>query len=310
MARIIPLKALQAFEVAGRHQSIKKAADELYVTTGAISQQIKILEDYLDLQLFVRMNKSVKLTDAGKKCLPLLSQGFEQLHEAVEVAKSFKDDKIVSVTVSPAFGFKWLMPRLDKFQSSYPEIDLKIDTSTRAVDFLHEDIDLAIRYGPLPKSEKGLHVEPLAQEEIFPVCSPLLLNKEQLNAPCLKLLQQCPLIHLEGRAADREFPNWNRWFEHHNEKQPAEAHSLTFSSSSMVLQAAIDGHGVALGSSVLAAADLAAGRLIRISDDSLDTQYSYYLICAQATSEKAEIKQFISWLTEQMSLPVAGGEQV
>ncbi|MGI1669859.1 MAG: transcriptional regulator GcvA [Neptuniibacter sp.] len=308
MARIIPLKALQAFEVAGRHQSIKKAADELCVTTGAISQQIKILEDYLDLQLFVRMNKSVKLTDVGKKCLPLLSQGFERLHEAVEIANSFKDEKIVSVTVSPAFGFKWLMPRLDKFQNSYPEIDLKIDTSTRMVDFLHEDIDLAIRYGPLPKSEKGLHVEPLAQEEIFPVCNPMLLSEEQQINPGLELLNQYPLIHLEGRASDRDFPDWNRWFEHHNDQQQPEAQSLTFNSSSMVLQAAIDGHGVALGSSVLAAADLDAGRLIRISNDNMNTLYSYYLICAQATYEKEEIKQFIGWLTEEMSLPIAHGD--
>ena len=179
MRRLPPLKALQAFESAGRHQSIKQAADELSVTTGAVSQQIKQLEQYLGVTLFHRMNKAVRLTPAGKACLPYLEQGFNKLLEGVAQARASGEHPIISISVAPTFGFKWLLPRLEHFKSAHPDIDLRIDTSTRNIDFLHEEIDLAIRYGPV--KEQGLFTEELAKEVVSPVCSPRLDRQINTN---------------------------------------------------------------------------------------------------------------------------------
>lgn len=345
MRRLPPLKALQAFEAAGRHQSIKQAADELCVTTGAVSQQIKALEDYLGLELFIRFNKAVRLTEAGRACLPLIKKGFNHLHEGIEEAQRCAGQELISVSVAPTFGFKWLLPRLDHFQQVHPDIDLKIDTSTRLVDFIHEDVDLAIRYGPVDRTvcaqkagaqkaghqktgsqktgehktgrDKGMHIELLAQEEVFPVCSPHLLarlrsegilgsgesNFEGLRHEGLRHedLRHFALLHFDGRAEDRDFPDWQQWLQQHSLADIPLNYGLRFTSSSMVLQAAIDGQGVAMASSVLAADDLRAGRLVRLYSDSLRAQHHYYLICTPYTSQRQDIQLFIDWIKAEMS---------
>ena len=264
MTRLPPLKALRAFEAAGRHESLKKAAEELHVTTGAISQQIKLLEEHLGVDLFRRLSKSVRLTEAGKASLPIIGEAFELLNQGVIAAQNYRSGSIISVSVAPSFGMKWLLPRLDQFCKAHPEIDLKVDASTREVDFAHEEVDLAIRYGPI--KERGMHVEELADEEVFPVCSPRLL--ERPGQPSLELtspaqLADFTLLHLERRRNDDRFPNWQQWLEKVGEKDLDYHHGPSFSMSNMVLQAAVDGQGIAMGSSVLAADDLKAGRLIR-----------------------------------------------
>ena len=302
MRRLPPLKALQAFEVAGRHQSLKKAADELHVTTGAISQQIKQLEDHLGIELFKRLNKSVRLTNAGRACLPYLQEGFASLYEAVSKARGFNSEDLITVSVAPSFGAKWLLPRLELFRHVHPDIDLRIDASTRLVDFSHEDVDLAIRYGPT--REKGMYVELLTEEEVFPVCSPRLLEKpkyRKIGTHQPEILTHFPLLHLDGRSSDDHFPDWSQWLEAANIANLTLKHGPRFSMSSMVLQAAIDGQGIAMGSSVLAAEDLQAGRLIRLFDQSLTARYSYYLICTKHTSQRPAIVRFIHWLKQEIT---------
>lgn len=296
MRRLPPLKALQAFESAGRHQSIKKAAEELSVTTGAVSQQIKQLEQYLGMELFHRMNKSVRLTDAGKTCLPYLEEGFAKLSEGIAQAQASAAHPMISVSVAPTFGFKWLLPRLEHFKSNHPDIDLRIDTSTRPIDFLHEEIDLAIRYGPV--REKGLYVEELTHEDVFPVCSPRLIEGPITPHD----LNQFPLLHLDGRTEDPDFPGWSQWFKsigldpQHFQRGPR------FSSSSMVLQAAIDAQGIAMGSSVLAADDLRAGRLIRLFPDaSLTARFSYCLLSTDRIQRRPDIQRFVSWIRGELT---------
>lgn len=299
MHRLPPLKALQAFESAGRHQSIKQAANELAVTTGAVSQQIKQLEQYLGVTLFHRMNKSVRLTAAGKVCLPYLEEGFNKLLEGVAQAKASGGHPIISISVAPTFGFKWLLPRLEHFKTIHPYIDLRIDTSTRDIDFLHEEIDLAIRYGPV--KEKGLSVEDLTQEVVSPVCSPRLIadtiSPEQLI--------NYPLLHLEGRSGDPDFPDWSQWIKSLNLDALSFQHGPRFNSSSMVLQAALDGQGVAMGSSVLAADDLLAGRLVRLFPESqLTAKYSYRLLSTELIRQRPDVQRFVEWLKKEINTEI------
>ena len=147
MIRLPPLNSLRAFESAGRHLSFSKAAHELNVTPGAISQQIRALEDFLDTPLFKRRNRLIVLTDEGQLCLPLVSEGFTNLTEAVEAVRRHRSDEPLTITSAPSFISKWLIPRLDKFKSRHPGIDVRIDASSRLVDFVHENIDVGIRFG-------------------------------------------------------------------------------------------------------------------------------------------------------------------
>ncbi|EAQ67699.1 transcriptional regulator, LysR family protein [Marinomonas sp. MED121] len=294
MKRLPPLKAMQAFEAAGRHQSLKKAADELCVTTGAISQQIKLLEAHLEVELFKRLNKSVRLTEAGRACLPLIEQGFELLGDAAAKAQTYSEQKLITISVAPSFGAKWLLPRLEQFRRKHPDIDLRIDASTRLIDFAHDDVDISIRYGAI--KEKGMHVEALSHEELFPVCSPHLMTQ----CASLEALSDYPLLHLERRSADKSFPGWAEWIEENGLNKEAFKHGPRFSMSSMVLQAAIDGQGVAMASSVLAADDLKTGRLIRLFPQSLRAKYHYHLICTKNLSQRADVVKFIDWIKQEI----------
>jgi LysR family glycine cleavage system transcriptional activator len=297
MRRLPPLKALRAFEAAGRHESLKLAADELHVTTGAVSQQIKLLEEFLGVDLFKRLNKSVRLTEAGRASLPLIAGGFELLNQAVSRAQEFGNQNLITISVAPSFGAKWLLPRLELFRKAHPDIDLRVDASTRLVDFSLEDVDLAIRYGP-PK-ERGMHLEALTDEVIFPVCSPRLLERGCVFNRPADLAGQT-LLHFEGRADDREFPGWNQWLAAAAVPQLEVVNGPRFSMSSMVLQAAMDGQGIALGSSVLAADDLRAGRLVRLFETNVRAKHNYYLICTRNTFNRPDIQRFVRWIKAEM----------
>ncbi|ANG64329.1 LysR family transcriptional regulator [Marinobacterium aestuarii] len=298
MRRLPPLKALRAFEAAGRHESLKQAADELHVTTGAVSQQVKLLEEFLGVDLFKRLNKSVRLTEAGRAALPLIESGFELLNQAVTRAQEFGNQNLITISVAPSFGAKWLLPRLELFRKAHPDIDLRVDASTRLVDFSYEDVDLAIRYGP-PK-ERGMHLEALTDEIVFPVCSPRLLERGKVFRQPQDLAGQT-LLHFEGRADDREFPGWGHWLGAAGVASLEVVNGPRFSMSSMVLQAAMDGQGIALGSSVLAADDLRAGRLVRLFDVSVQAQHSYYLICTRNTLNRPDIQRFVQWIKQEMT---------
>jgi LysR family glycine cleavage system transcriptional activator len=173
MARSLPpLNALRAFEAAGRHLSLTKAAAELHVTPAAISHQVKSLEEWLGVPLFRRLNRAILLTDAGQGCLKGLRDGFDRLSEAVESVRVHAATGPLTVSVAPSFASKWLVPRLDVFRRAHPQIDVRIDASTRLADFSRDDIDLAIRYGR--GHYPGLGIDRLLTEEVFPVCSPKL----------------------------------------------------------------------------------------------------------------------------------------
>src|SRR6202049_2102497 len=175
-----PLSALRAFEAAARHMSFSKAADELSVTPAAISHQVHALEEDLGVRLFNRLNRSVELTASARVLLPGLSEAFAGIQSSVRRLRAHNDTGTLTVTASPSFAAKWLVPRLHRFQTASPEIDVRISATDEVVDLNRGDFDIAIRYGG--GRYPGLDVEPLLKNEVFPACSPRLLE----NGPPLR----------------------------------------------------------------------------------------------------------------------------
>lgn len=290
-----PLNALRAFEVAARHLSFTKAADELHVTPAAVSQQVKTLEDFAGTPLFRRLTRALRLTEAGRSVLPLLQEGFEKLAEAGEVLRQREDERVLTVSVPPTFGAKWLVPRLDRFYRNYPEYDLRIDATDRRVDFKLENVDLALRYGA--GRYPGLDSECLLSEIAFPVCSPSLLEGEHpLRTP--HDLRYHTLLHVQWATESVAAPSWRMWLRAAGiEDIPAER-GPHFNLESMAVQAAINGQGVALVTGAPVASDLAEGRLVRPFPDEINqsTKFCYYLVYPGGRLNLAKVAAFREWI--------------
>jgi LysR family transcriptional regulator, glycine cleavage system transcriptional activator len=288
-----PLNALRAFEAAARHLSFKKAADELHVTPAAIGHQIKNLEDFLGVALFRRLNRAVLLTDAAQVCLPDLREGFERLAAGVGRLKTHGGRGVLVASVAPTFAIKWLVPRLTRFQAQYPEITVRIETTTTVVDLMRSGIDLAIRYcgevGP------GLAAETLFDEEIAPVCAPLLMAGEHpLRRP--EDLTMHTLIYLEGESTDPSQPSWQTWLEAAGVTGVELGRGLHFTQTVTAAQAAIDGQGIALLGQTCLLDDLAAGRLIRPFAIGFPAAYAYRIVSPEAAFHRPNVTAFCTWL--------------
>src|SRR5947208_15183291 len=170
-----PLGALRAFEAAARHMSFSRAAAELHVTPAAVSHQIHALEQDLGVKLFHRMNRSIELTSSAQILLPGWSDAFAGIQASVRRLRAHNDTGTLTVTAPPSFAAKWLVVRLHRFQERWPEIDVRISATDNVVDLGAGDFDLAIRYGS--GRYPGLHVEPLLKNEVFPACSPRLVEE-------------------------------------------------------------------------------------------------------------------------------------
>ena len=285
--RLPPLNAMRAFEAAARHLSFTKAADELNVTQAAISHQVKALEERLGVVLFRRLNRALLLTDAGQGYLPPLREAFDRMAEATERLSAHDARRTLTVTTLPSIAAKWLVPRLGRFRETHPDIDVRIDASLHLTDFARENVDVALRYGR--GKWDGMRTDRLMTEDFFPVCGPALLaGRHPLREPA-DILHHT-LLHDDSRT------DWTMWFLAAGIEGGEPTRGPAFTDSSLVLQAAVDGQGVALGRSALAAADLAAGRLVRPFDISLEAEFAYYLVCPQATAEHPKIASFRAWL--------------
>ena len=298
--RLPPLNALKAFEAAGRHLSFTKAANELHVTPAAISHQVKALEDYLGLQLFRRLPRGLLLTDAGQTCLPGIGKSFDGLVAAVDSLRGLEKGGVLTVSVLPSFAAKWLVPRLDQFHCLHPEIDLHVSSTIRPVDFARDNVDVAIRYGL--GRWPGLRIDLLRTEELFPVCSPALLDgPHPLKTP--DDLRYHTLLHDESWKTIfvDEYPEWDTWLAAAgvHDIDPTRGPALT--PSDMVIQAAINGQGVALGRSVLVEADLADGRLVKPFDLTIPVDYAYYVVCSETTADRPKVAAFRDWILEETS---------
>jgi len=293
---IPPLSALRAFEASARHLSFSKAADELHVTPAAISHQIHALEEDLGVKLFHRMNRSIELTASARVLFPGLSEAFAGIQSSVRRLRAHNDTGTLTVTASPSFAAKWLVLRLHRFQRQYPQVDVRISATDEIVDLTKGDFDIAIRYGC--GKYAGLDVELLFTNEVFPACSPqLLAASPPLHTP--EDLPRHTLIHDQAVERDPLVPTWPMWLKAAGVKDIPAPAGLTFNSIYLALDAAIAGHGVVLAYSTIAAADLAAGRLVRLFSLALPDQFAYYIVTAPGTLERPKVRAFRNWLREE-----------
>lgn len=290
--RLPPLNALRAFETAARHMNFSRAADELSVTPGAVSQQIQNLEDYVGAALFKRTPKGLLLTDAAQTALPALREAFDRLGEAASMLTAAVDGRRVTVSAAPSFTAKWLMPRLGKFEAAHPEVDVWLSAGMELVDFANGEVDIAIRYGA--GRYPGLEVVRLMSETVVPVASPALLADKPLKTP--EDLAQHVLLHDGSPDADDSCPDWSMWLAARGIKGVDGTRGPRFNQSSLVIEAAMNGRGVALAKRALAQADIDAGRLVDPLQISTAVDFAYYVVHPKAKGRLPQVKAFVRWI--------------
>ncbi|MEX0922156.1 MAG: transcriptional regulator GcvA [Rhodovibrionaceae bacterium] len=305
--RLPPLNALRAFEAAARHLSFTKAAEELHVTPAAVSQQVKALEDYCGVQLFRRLTRALMLTDAGQAVLPALKESFDLLGDVTERLMADQKAGILTVSVAPSFGSKWLVPRLERFRQAHPDFDVRIDANDALANFAVDGVDIAIRYGR--GVYDNLRADCLITEISYPVCSPKLLE----SGPPLKHprdLAGHTLIHVQWKMEQEHAPNWRMWLRAAGVEGVDAERGTRFSADSMAVQAAIEGHGIALAGSALVGDDLREGRLIRPFPPSVceATTFCYYVVYPETKAENPKVAAFRDWLMEEAARAEDGGE--
>jgi len=304
---IPPLNPLRAFEVAARHLSFTRAADELFVTPSAVSHQIKTLEENLGIALFVRDTKSLALTAAGKAYLPGIQEAFKQVMYATQQLRQSQGTPSLKINLPPTFAVKWLIPRMRRFMQAYPDIDLEISTSKHMVDFTREDFDMAVRYGR--GIYPGLHSELCLPVEVFPVCSPALMQGEHpLRTPAD--LKHHVLLHDNSTYSDVSNPDWGMWLEHAGVSDVDVTRGPSFWPSHLVIAAAVDGLGVALVKKNWVMKDLADGLLVRPFDVTLPVEFSYFMVYPQDRAADARIAAFVSWVHEERSKDEAAAQSL
>jgi LysR family glycine cleavage system transcriptional activator len=289
------LVALRCFEVAARRLSFQAAAEELCVTPTAVSHQIRRLEKRLGLKLFLRLNRNVVLTDIGRELANRLHDAFGVVDRALEIAVEPRRSPI-QVSAMPSLAAKWLAPRLHRFESRYPKWSVRLSAADHLVNFAREDVDVGVRYGS--GRYKGLHVEALMHAVAFPVCSPLVLNaRKPLRDP--SDLRHYTLLHDETSMAADGIPNWRTWLEASAAGKVRADRGPVFGGVHLALEAAIAGHGIALGLSPLVADDLASGRLIRPFKFEMCSSFSFWIVCAKNRAQDAKIRAFRGWLVAE-----------
>jgi LysR family transcriptional regulator, glycine cleavage system transcriptional activator len=294
-----PLNALRAFEAAARHLSLTKAALELNVTPGALSHQIRGLEDHLGLKLFDRGVRSITLTAAGKALHPGLQAGFLHIRDALASLNTLGDTRVFVISTSPGFTSKWLAPRLYRFSLAHPEIDVRVSSSINNANFTTDGVDAAVRNLPVDaKSDEALEVEKLVDQFLVPVCSPAFVERYgPFTSP--DMLKGVPLIHDDSLSSRAVMPTWADWFAAAGVRDADVSHGLRFNTADHALDATVEGAGVLLAGDVLAYDDLRTGRLVMPFDLTLPSGRCYSFVCPKKRRDSANVQVFRAWLREE-----------
>ena len=285
-----PMGSLRFFEAAGRHRSFSRAARELGLTASAITHQVKTLESYLEGKLFARHRHGITLTERGASYLVDVQRILSELGAATRRHRNRQGAGLLKIVAVEIFAEKWLMPRLAQFQSAYPEVVVEFETDHREVDLVRRDFDLWIACTREVKA--GLRVDTLFEDTLVPVCSPGLLaakgRPERAND-----LNRFPLLyHLEWQD------DWAIWFARQHAPAADLAKAMGFRLYSMVIQAAVDGMGVALGHSRMIAPEVQSGRLVTLLDAPVAAPGRYLLATRPGSEEKPEVRAFRAWLLD------------
>jgi len=295
MVHISHLNGLKAFDAAARYLSFTKAGEELGVTPAAVGQQVRLLEEYLGVQLFERQKKRLILSERGRSVLPEIREGLDKLVSALNKLKKDRRRQTLVVSTAPSFASKWLMPRIEEFRSCYPDVDIKVDVTERLVDFGREPIDVAIRYGK--GHYPGMRSELLMSETIFPVCSPRLVNAIG-GFSSESDIRRLTLLHDETLNFEAGYPNWSRWCDEHGLRDLDTSRGLRFNSSVLATQAAVEGLGVSLGRSVIVEDDLMQRRLLEPFSERMASPFSYFIVRPDVVSANPLTDPFACFLLD------------
>jgi LysR family glycine cleavage system transcriptional activator len=294
--RLPPLNALRAFEAAARLGSFVAAAGELRVSAAAVSQQVRRLESYLDTRLFQRLPRGLALTEQGRDYLPELSAGFDLLGESTVRLRARRADGVLTLTTLAAFANGWLLPRLHRFRERAPRIDVVLRTSRQLMDFRRDAIDLAIRFAPSPG--RGLSGELLCREELFPVASPQLFGGGRVP-DTLAALAGYPLLHDTDAGSEQPWLGWRGWFERAGLAAADISRGPQFSDSIVLIGAAVAGLGIAIGRAPHVAPLLARGQLVRVTQETWVSPWSYFLTAPPAHFKRPVVRAFVDWALEE-----------
>jgi LysR family transcriptional regulator, glycine cleavage system transcriptional activator len=294
------LSALRAFEAAARHLSLTNAAREMHVTAGALSHQIRGLEDLLGVKLFERRVRAIALTAAGKQLYPGLQTGFAQIREALESFNAAEQPNVLVVSTSPGLTAKWLSPRLYRFGAAHPEIDVRISASLVNANFATDGIDLALRNMAInPEPDRAIEIEKLFDISFIPVCSPSLIDKYG-PIKTARDLARMPLIHDETLKARIAVADWRDWFKAAGVQDVDLRRGLRFNSADHALDAAGEGAGVLLSHDLLAYDDLRTGRLIIPVRLSIATERAFHLVWAKGRKPSETALAFRKWVKREI----------
>lgn len=291
-----PLNALRAFEAAARHSSFAKAAIELNVTPGALSHQIRGLEDLLGLRLFERRARGIALTPQGRVLYPGLQAGFGLIHDAVASLRASTTNKVLVLSTPPGLTSKWLAPRLYRFAEKHPDIELRIASSVAYANFSSDGVDVAIRNVAAPRpGDTTLVYEKLLDVDMVPVCSAKLCARlGPFNAGTG--MDKVPLIHDDQLAGQAEVPTWADWFGVACIDGGDVGRGLRFSNADHALDAALEGAGMLLTHAILAHDELRSGRLVMPLDVVIPSKRAYYFVYPKAKRSERPVQAFRDWL--------------
>ena len=295
--RLLQLNALRAFEVAARHRSLAKAAEELAVTPAAIHHQVKSLEENLGVSLFTRSGNNLALTQAAAAVLPTLEGAFDLLSLVTEQLKQYTKEGMLRIATCPAFGQKWLVPRLSRFKNDFPQIDLRISNIDRLPELSNTEIDIAVFYSCSQSVEQHeALIDLLLHDEVFPVCSPAFGREHRLDSEHdLKLAQ----VIQDNQLMNERKIGWSDWFK--SGVNPCFGDALQVDTTILAIESAIAGNGVVLAPSSLVQHDIAVGRLVRLFKRSLASSGGYHVAHLNAVAEQPMVIAFREWLFAEVS---------
>ncbi|ARM16215.1 MULTISPECIES: LysR substrate-binding domain-containing protein [Rhizobium] len=300
LARLPPLTSLRAFVATARHLNFIRAAEELHVTSAAVGQQIRLLEDYLGQSLFHRARGQLHLTPAGLSLMPGLTDAFDAVLAAMAQFAASDHEQPIRVSVAPSFASRWLMPRLDALRRAAPGLQILVDASPQLTDLDTGDADCVIRYGSGAYS--GLVVDHLFSEAVLPVCSPGFADLHSLwDGP--QAIEGVPLLHEEGAEHDHSCPDWDAWLRAERLSYRLSQGGFRLTQSSLVLDAALAGQGLGLGKIRLAEAEIRSGRLVSPFGSPQSVSFSYFFATTTHKARLMRVDLFRNWLlTEAKSL--------
>lgn len=288
--RLPPLSALRMFEAAARHPSFSAAADELAVTHGAVSQQVRALEDWLGVSLFERSGKRVSLTPEGASFAATANEALCRIGDAAANLKRRTNPNRLTITTMPSFAARWLAPRISRFLDVEPGVEFSIITTAQVLDFAHDGIDVAIRVGFGPCTEPN--AVRLMADTLLVVASPTYANGHLPTTP--ESLLTHPLIR-------EDYPFWDDWFRGAGLSLTVPSNGLVFNDSSLALQAAIDGRGIAVTRRSIASGEIAAGRLVKLFPLEVPTDLAYWYVTADRARETPLMQRFRAWIMAEVA---------